>query len=61
VPPGSAGNPDRSCAIPAAAREEDVSHQTTVVGDGTRESCTAQAFEDALAAAGPIDDHPIIR
>ncbi len=54
VPPGAPGNPDGRCAVPAAGQAEDVSHPTTVVGDGSKESCTAQAFEDALAAAGVI-------
>lgn len=50
----AAGNPDGDCAIPAEAGLEDVSSPRTVVGTGTPESCTADAFIDAVAAGGVI-------
>lgn len=49
-----AGNPDGDCPIPAEAGLEDVSSPTTVVGTGTPESCTADAFIDAVAQGGVI-------
>jgi hypothetical protein len=49
-----AGNPDGECAIPAAAGLEDSSNPTQVVGDGTPESCTGDAFIDAVAQGGVI-------
>lgn len=49
-----AGNPDGHYPIPAAADEEDVSNPDHVVGNGTRESCTARAFIDAVAEGGTI-------
>lgn len=49
-----AGNPDGHCDVPAEAALEDVSNPTTVVGDGTKESCTSKAFVDAVANGGVI-------
>jgi hypothetical protein len=50
-----AGNPDGDlCAVPAGAGLEDSSSPDTVVGDGTMESCTGEAFRDAVAAGGVI-------
>ncbi len=49
-----AGNPEGNCAVPAEAQFADVSNPTTVVGSGTPESCTSQAFVDAVAAGGVI-------
>lgn len=49
-----AGNPDGACDVPAEAALEDVSNPTTVVGDGTKESCTSRAFVDAVARGGII-------
>lgn len=49
-----AGNPDGACAVPAEARAEDTSAPTRVVGNGTRESCTSDAFVDAVAEGGII-------
>lgn len=49
-----AGNPDGGCGVPASAGPEDSSNPTTVVGDGTAESCTGQAFIDAVAGGGVI-------
>ena len=49
-----AGNPDGTCEIPAAAGLADVSSPRTVVGDGTPESCTGDAFIAAVAGGGVI-------
>jgi hypothetical protein len=49
-----AGNPDGDCAVPAEAGLEDVSSPRTVVGTGTPESCTGDAFIAAVAAGGVI-------
>ena len=48
------GNGDGTCSVPAEAQEEDVSNSDTVVGDGTPESCTSNAFVDAVAQGGVI-------
>lgn len=53
-PEGLAGNPEGRCDVPAEARAEDVSQPTTVIGDGTRESCTGDAFVAAVAKGGVI-------
>jgi len=50
----SAGNPDGKCAIPDEAKVEDVSNPTTVVGTGSKESCTGAAFVAAVAKGGVI-------
>jgi hypothetical protein len=50
----SAGYADGHAAIPVEAQAEDVSSPTTVVGDGTPASCTADAFVQAVAAGGVI-------
>ena len=61
-----AGNLDAPCAVPAAAGPEEISNPTRVVGDGTPQSCTADAFIDAVAGGGVItfdcgpDAHTII-
>jgi hypothetical protein len=49
-----AGNPDGTCMVPAEAQLEDVSHPTTVVGDGTPASCTSDAVVKAVANGGII-------
>ncbi len=49
-----AGNPDGKCEVPAEAKLEDTSKPTQVVGTGTKESCTGEAFVDAVAAGGII-------
>lgn len=49
-----AGNPDGTCSIPPEAGPEDSSSPDTVVGTGTPESCTADAFIDAVADGGVI-------
>jgi hypothetical protein len=43
-----------TCEIPTEALEADVSSPTTVVGDGTPESCTSDAVVAAVAAGGII-------
>jgi hypothetical protein len=54
IPAGPPGNPEGHSAIPADAQEEDVSNPTTVVGTGTPESCTGEAFIAAVAKGGVI-------
>jgi hypothetical protein len=49
-----AGNPEGSCQVPAEAGLADSSSPRTVVGTGTAESCTGDAFIDAVAAGGVI-------
>ncbi len=53
----AAGNPDGDCAIPEEARLEDVSQPDHVVGTGSPESCTADAFIAAVAQGGVITFH----
>jgi hypothetical protein len=50
----AAGNPDGKCDVPAEAQVEDTSSPTTVVGTGTKESCTGAAVVDAVARGGTI-------
>ena len=50
----TAGNPAGSFPVPAAAAAEDVSVPDQVVGTGTPESCTAEAFIQAVARGGRI-------
>ena len=54
IQPGEPGNPDGKCPIPPEAMPEDVSVPTTVVGTGTPESCTGDAFVAAVAKGGVI-------
>jgi hypothetical protein len=49
-----AGNPDGTCEVPAEAGLADSSNPTTVVGNGSAESCSADAFINAVAAGGVI-------
>ncbi|HZO13836.1 MAG TPA: hypothetical protein VFB62_11280, partial [Polyangiaceae bacterium] len=49
-----AGNPDGHCAVPVDAGLADSANPTTVVGSGTPESCTGDAFIDAVARGGVI-------
>jgi len=49
-----AGNLEGECAVPPEAGLADVSSPTTVVGDGTPESCTAEATIEAIAGGGVI-------
>jgi len=50
----AAGNPDGKCDVPADAAVEDVSMPHTVVGSGTKESCSSDAFVSAVAKGGII-------
>ncbi len=43
-----------TCAVPSEALQEDISLPDTIVGDGTPESCTSEAFVDAVAGGGVI-------
>ncbi len=55
LPP--AGNPYGSCkslSLPAEGQAVDTSHPTTVVGDGTTESCTFSALSAAVSKGGII-------
>ena len=49
-----AGNPDGVYSVPAEAAPEDVSNPDHVIGTGTPESCTAEAFIKAVAQGGTI-------
>ncbi len=49
-----AGNPNGPCAVPAEAGLEDTATPDHVVGTGTPESCTADAFILAVAKGGVI-------
>ncbi|MEY2930642.1 MAG: hypothetical protein RL033_1391 [Pseudomonadota bacterium] len=48
-----AGNPS-VCSVPPEAAQEDVSLPDQVVGSGTPDTCTADAFIDAVARGGRI-------
>jgi len=48
------GNLESPCAVPSEAAAEDVSAPDRVVGNGTPQSCTGQAFIDAVAQGGVI-------
>lgn len=50
----AAGNPAGKCAVPSEAALENVSNPRTVVGDGTPQSCTSEAFVNAVAKGGVI-------
>ena len=47
-----AGTTGSTCAVPADALPEDTTLPDQVVGDGTPQSCTSDAFVDAVAAGG---------
>lgn len=49
-----AGNPDGKCAVPTEAQLEDTSAPNQVVGTGSKESCTGEAFVNAVAQGGII-------
>jgi hypothetical protein len=49
-----AGNPDGTCAIPADAGPGDTANPDRIVGTGTPESCTPDAFIAAVAHGGKI-------
>ncbi len=48
------GNPNGTCVIPAEAQAEDTSMPDHVVGTGTPESCTGNAFVETVAKGGII-------
>ncbi len=50
----AAGNPDGKDTVPTEAQPEDTSKPTTVVGTGTAESCTSDAFVAAVTTGGVI-------
>jgi hypothetical protein len=50
----AAGNPDGHFPVPAEAQAVDVSTPDHVIGNGTPESCTAEAFITAVAQGGKI-------
>ena len=52
-----AGNPNGTCAVPAEAALEDTSTPAHVVGTGTKESCTGEAF--AAAVVSSIVNSPV--
>jgi hypothetical protein len=49
-----AGNPDGECKISQDGQPEDVSAPDHVIGSGTPESCTSDAFIEAVAQGGVI-------
>ena len=51
-PPLANGAPD--CTVPAEAQEEDSSRPDIVIGNGTPQSCTSDAFVEAVARGGVI-------
>ncbi len=51
---GAPGNPEGRASVPADAQLEDVSNPTTVVGNGTLDSCSGEAFIAAVAKGGVI-------
>lgn len=50
----AAGNPDGNYPIPQEAAPEDVSNPDHIIGKGTPESCTAEAFIEAVNQGGTI-------
>jgi len=52
-----AGNPNGACAIPADAGPGDTTAPDCIVGSGTPESCTPEAFIAAVAHGGKIVFH----
>ena len=53
-PPAGNQNPEATCTIPEAAGPADVSAPTTIIGDGTPQSCTSSAVVQAIAGGGVI-------
>jgi hypothetical protein len=49
-----AGNPDGNSPVPLEAGPEDISSPDHIIGVGTPESCTADAFVNAVAKGGKI-------
>jgi hypothetical protein len=50
----AAGYSDGHAAVPAEGQAEDVSSPTTVIGNGTKASCTGDAFVAAIAKGGTV-------
>jgi len=50
----AAGNPDGTSPVPVEAQAEDVTVPDHVIGTGTPQSCTAEAFIAAVAEGGTI-------
>lgn len=50
----AAGNPDGNASVPPEAAPEDISNPDHIVGNGTPQSCTAEAFINAVALGGKI-------
>ena len=50
----AAGNPDGKASVPLGAGPEDVSNPDHIIGNGTPQSCTADAFISAVAQGGKI-------
>jgi hypothetical protein len=48
------GNPLGKCAVPPEAMAESIANPRTVVGDGTPQTCTSDAFVAAVAKGGVI-------
>lgn len=53
-PPAGNPNSEASCSVPEEGGLADSSSPTTVVGRGTAESCTSEAFVSAVAQGGVI-------
>jgi hypothetical protein len=50
----AAGNPNGTSQVPLGAGPEDVSKPDQIIGNGTPESCTGEAFIDAVSKGGKI-------
>jgi hypothetical protein len=50
----AAGNPNGNSPVPPEAGPVDISNPDHIIGDGTPESCTADAFINAVAEGGKI-------
>jgi hypothetical protein len=50
----AAGNPNGNCSIPTEASLVNTTSPTTIIGNGSPESCTSQAVVDAVAKGGII-------
>ena len=48
------GNPEGTCEVPVAAGLESIDNPTSVVGDGSPESCTSDATLSAIEGGGVI-------
>lgn len=50
----AAGNPDGNATVPDEANAEDTTTPSTVIGDGTAESCTSEAVVAGIAKGGVV-------